>query len=131
MQTLKITIHEKSSSYNSSPNIILDTHFLLHIIHTILLANHFRYHPINSKLISFVLQGRLDDGRRIAVKQLCLDMSGQGESEFLAEVRMLTSIQHKNLVRLIGCCSEGSHRLVVYEFMKNRSLDCLIYGLYS
>lgn len=74
-----------------------------------------------------VYQGRLDDGRRIAVKQLCLGKSGQGESEFLCEVRMLTNIQHKNLVRLIGCCSEGSQRLLVYEFMKNRSLDGLIY----
>ncbi|KAK8953823.1 putative LRR receptor-like serine/threonine-protein kinase [Platanthera zijinensis] len=74
-----------------------------------------------------VYQGRLDDGRWIAVKQLCIGKSGQGESEFLSEVQMLTSIQHKNLVRLIGCCSEGSQRLLVYEFMKNRSLDGLIY----
>ncbi|KAI0518831.1 hypothetical protein KFK09_006267 [Dendrobium nobile] len=102
---------------------------------------HFDYHTLKRATGNFhprnqlgkggfgpVYQGRLDDGRRIAVKQLCLGgKSGQGESEFLAEVRMLTSIQHKNLVRLIGCCSEGSQRLVVYEFMKNRSLDCLIY----
>ncbi|XP_020580347.1 probable LRR receptor-like serine/threonine-protein kinase At1g56140 [Phalaenopsis equestris] len=101
---------------------------------------HFDYHTLKRATGNFnpknqlgkggfgpVYQGRLDDGRRIAVKQLCLGKSGQGESEFLVEVRMLTSIQHKNLVRLLGCCSEGSHRLVVYEFMKNRSLDCLIY----
>ncbi|PKA49482.1 putative LRR receptor-like serine/threonine-protein kinase [Apostasia shenzhenica] len=75
-----------------------------------------------------VFQGRLDDGRRIAVKQLCLGKSHQGECEFLAEVRMLTSIQHKNLVRLIGCCSEGCQRLLVYEFMKNGSLDNILYG---
>ncbi|XP_038983734.1 probable LRR receptor-like serine/threonine-protein kinase At1g56140 [Phoenix dactylifera] len=75
-----------------------------------------------------VYQGKLVDGRMIAVKQLSLEKSQQGESEFLAEVRMLTSIQHKNLVRLIGCCSEGAQRLLVYEYMKNGSLDSLIYG---
>lgn len=70
----------------------------------------------------------LDDGRVIAVKQLSVGKSKQGESEFLAEVKMITNIQHKNLVRLIGCCSEGSQRLLVYEYMENKSLDTLIYG---
>ncbi|THG21422.1 hypothetical protein TEA_001040 [Camellia sinensis var. sinensis] len=68
------------------------------------------------------------DGRLVAVKKLSLDQSQQGESEFLAEVRMITSIQHKNLVRLIGCCSDGAQRLLVYEYMKNRSLDLILYG---
>ncbi|THF94200.1 hypothetical protein TEA_025674 [Camellia sinensis var. sinensis] len=40
---------------------------------------------------------------------------------------MITSIQHKNLVRLIGCCSDGAQRLLVYEYMKNRSLDLIVY----
>ncbi|XP_073007285.1 cold-responsive protein kinase 1-like [Typha latifolia] len=75
-----------------------------------------------------VFQGKLADGRMIAVKQLSLGKSQQGESEFLAEVRMITSIQHKNLVRLVGCCSEGEQRLLVYEYMKNGSLDNIIYG---
>ncbi|KAF8400257.1 hypothetical protein HHK36_013554 [Tetracentron sinense] len=74
-----------------------------------------------------VYQGKLDDGRMIAVKKLSLDKSQQGESEFLAEVRVITSIQHKNLVRLVGCCSDGPQRLLVYEYMKNRSLDLIIY----
>ncbi|XP_024028434.1 putative serine/threonine-protein kinase [Morus notabilis] len=75
-----------------------------------------------------VFQGKLDDGRLIAVKKLSLNKSQQGESEFLAEVRMFTSIQHKNLVRLLGCCSAGPQRLLVYEYMTNRSLDLIIYG---
>lgn len=68
------------------------------------------------------------DGRLIAVKTLSLDKSQQGEKEFLAEVRMITSIQHKNLVRLLGCCTDGPQRILVYEYMKNRSLDLIIYG---
>lgn len=73
-------------------------------------------------------QGKLDDGRKVAVKQLSVGKSGQGESEFFVEVNMITSIQHKNLVRLVGCCSEGSQRLLVYEFMKNKSLDKILFG---
>ncbi|KAK6944221.1 Serine-threonine/tyrosine-protein kinase, catalytic domain [Dillenia turbinata] len=75
-----------------------------------------------------VYQGKLQDGRLVAVKKLSLDKSQQGESEFLAEVRMITSIQHKNLVRLLGCCTDGNQRLLVYEYMKNRSLDLIVYG---
>lgn len=75
-----------------------------------------------------VYLGKLEDGRPVAVKKLSVDKSQQGESEFLAEVRMITSIQHKNLVRLIGCCSDGAQRLLVYEYMKNRSLDLIVYG---
>ncbi|KAL3535442.1 hypothetical protein ACH5RR_003903 [Cinchona calisaya] len=75
-----------------------------------------------------VFLGKLEDGKLIAVKQLSLEKSQQGESEFLSEVRMITSIQHKNLVRLLGCCSDGAQRLLVYEYMKNRSLDLILYG---
>jgi len=75
-----------------------------------------------------VYLGKLDDGRKVAVKQLSVGKSGQGESEFFVEVNMITSIQHKNLVRLVGCCSEGSQRLLVYEFMKNKSLDKILFG---
>ncbi|XVE80676.1 hypothetical protein DITRI_Ditri14bG0157600 [Diplodiscus trichospermus] len=76
-----------------------------------------------------VYKGKLRDGRLVAVKKLSHDKSQQGESEFFAEVRMITSIQHKNLVRLLGCCSDGSQRLLVYEFMKNGSLDHIVYGI--
>ncbi|XP_076908925.1 cold-responsive protein kinase 1-like [Bidens hawaiensis] len=75
-----------------------------------------------------VYLGKLADGQLVAVKQLALEKSQQGEAEFLAEVRMITSIQHKNLVWLLGCCSEGPQRLLVYEYMKNKSLDLIIYG---
>ncbi|KAG6769367.1 hypothetical protein POTOM_024998 [Populus tomentosa] len=75
-----------------------------------------------------VYRGKLHDGRLVAVKKMSLDKSQQGESEFLSEVKMITSIQQKNLVRRLGCCSDGPQRLLVYEYMKNRSLDLIVYG---
>uniref|UniRef100_A0A0A0LUU7 Protein kinase domain-containing protein n=1 Tax=Cucumis sativus TaxID=3659 RepID=A0A0A0LUU7_CUCSA len=74
-----------------------------------------------------VYLGTLEDGRLVAIKKLSLNKSQQGEAEFLSEVRLITSIQHKNLVRLLGCCSDGPQRLLVYEYMENRSLDLIIY----
>jgi serine/threonine protein kinase len=91
----------------------------------------------STQVISFtctsatVDQGKLDDGRKVAVKQLSVGKSGQGESEFFVEVNMITSIQHKNLVLLVGCCSEGTQRLLVYEFMKNKSLDKILFGKHT
>ncbi|BAT80098.1 hypothetical protein VIGAN_02306500 [Vigna angularis var. angularis] len=74
-----------------------------------------------------VYKGKLADGRVVAVKKLSLNKSQQGEKEFLVEVRTITSIQHKNLVRLLGCCIDGPQRIIVYEYMKNRSLDLFIH----
>ncbi|XP_004488031.2 cysteine-rich receptor-like protein kinase 44 [Cicer arietinum] len=75
-----------------------------------------------------VYQGKLEDGRMIVVKTLSLNKSHQGEKEFLAEVKLITSVQHKNLVRLLGCCIDGPQRILVYEYIKNKSLDLFIYG---
>ncbi|KAI3805547.1 hypothetical protein L1987_28029 [Smallanthus sonchifolius] len=103
--------------------------------------NYFSFHALKKATKNFnesnllgkggfgpVYLGKFEDGQLVAVKRLALEKSQQGEAEFLAEVRMITSIQHKNLVRLLGCCSEGPQRLLVYEYMKNKSLDLIIYG---
>lgn len=61
----------------------------------------------------------------VAVKQL--EGIGQGEKQFRMEVATISSTHHLNLVRLVGFCSEGKHRLLVYEFMKNGSLDSFLF----
>ncbi|KAM7473994.1 hypothetical protein LguiB_021237 [Lonicera macranthoides] len=73
-----------------------------------------------------VYEGDLADGTKVAVK--CLDSIGQGRKEFLAEVNTKWSINHFNLVRLIGYCAEKSNRLLVYEHMCNGSLDKWIFN---
>nr|XP_051222491.1 G-type lectin S-receptor-like serine/threonine-protein kinase SD2-5 isoform X1 [Lolium perenne] len=71
-----------------------------------------------------VFEGQLGE-EKVAVKRL--DRAGQGKREFLAEVQTIGSIHHINLVRLFGFCAEKSHRLLVYEYMSNGSLDKWIY----
>lgn len=76
------------------------------------------------------MQGVLRDGTQVAIKSLSLE-SKQGTKEFMTEIDMISNIQHPNLVQLIGCCVEGNHRILVYEFLKNNSLASSLLGKYQ
>ncbi|KAI4323206.1 hypothetical protein L6164_022831 [Bauhinia variegata] len=74
-----------------------------------------------------VYKGTLADGRAIAVKQLSA-ASHQGNCQFVNEIATISAVQHRNLVKLYGCCIEGDKRLLVYEYLVNKSLDQALFA---
>ncbi|XP_022843543.1 cysteine-rich receptor-like protein kinase 42 [Olea europaea var. sylvestris] len=74
-----------------------------------------------------VYQGTLPDGKAVAVKRLFFS-TRQWVDEFFNEVNLISGMQHKNLVKLLGCSIEGPESLLVYEFVPNKSLEQYLFS---
>ncbi|WMV46291.1 hypothetical protein MTR67_039676 [Solanum verrucosum] len=74
-----------------------------------------------------VYKGILADGQEVAIKQLWRSL-GQDIEVFKNEVTLISELQHRNLVKLMGFCINGEEKLMIYEYMSNRSLDVFILG---
>ncbi|XVE51310.1 hypothetical protein DITRI_Ditri02bG0029700 [Diplodiscus trichospermus] len=98
-------------------------------------VNHFSYNQLRLATDEFrssnkigrggfgtVYKGVLRNGTEVAVKTLSAQ-SKQGAREFLTEINTISNVKHPNLVELIGCCVEGTNRILVYEYVENKSLD--------
>ena len=73
------------------------------------------------------MKGVLEDGREIAVKRKSV-CSTQGVEEFKNELIFISRLQHRNLVKMLGYCIDGTETLLVYEYMPNGSLESYLFG---
>ncbi|XP_039069827.1 proline-rich receptor-like protein kinase PERK4 [Hibiscus syriacus] len=75
----------------------------------------------------YVHRGVLPDGKEVAIKSLKTG-SGQGEREFQAEVEIISRVHHRHLVSLVGYCVAGAQRMLVYDFVPNKTLEYHLHG---
>jgi molybdenum cofactor biosynthesis enzyme MoaA len=78
----------------------------------------------------WIQQGALPDGQEIAVKRLSQG-SSQGIEELKSELVLVAKLQHRNVVRLVSVCLEEHEKLIIYEYMPNRSLEKILFGKYQ
>ncbi|KAM0950085.1 putative protein kinase RLK-Pelle-DLSV family [Dioscorea sansibarensis] len=75
-----------------------------------------------------VFKGTLKNGTIVAVKRLAITEASRVQASFRSEVKLISNVHHRNLVRLLGCSSKGLELLLVYEYMVNGSLDKFLFG---
>ncbi|KAG8658092.1 G-type lectin S-receptor-like serine/threonine-protein kinase At4g27290 isoform X3 [Manihot esculenta] len=119
-----------NNTHNNQNNNYQNEDFELPLFELSTIVNSTDNFSVNNKIgeggFGPVYRGTLTDGQEIAVKRLSRS-SGQGLNEFKNEVILIAKLQHRNLVKLLGCCIQGEEKMLVYEYMPNKSLDSFIF----
>ncbi|KAM5588476.1 hypothetical protein ABKV19_006759 [Rosa sericea] len=119
--TSRVTLREYIGKHDASELLIYDFDTMLTATDNFSITN-----KLGQGGFGPVYKGILQDGKEIAVKRLS-SSSGQGIEEFKNEMLLISNLQHKNLVRMMGCCVKEDEKLLVYEFMPNKSLDTFLF----
>ncbi|CAL5405751.1 unnamed protein product [Camellia sinensis] len=132
-KNLQLHTEERNLAHNSKQsytNQIEKEDLELPLFDFATIANSTNQFSIDNKLgvggFGPVFKGRLEDGQEIAVKGLS-KYSRQGVDEFKTEVSCIAKLQHRNVVKLLGCCIQEEEKMLIYEFMPNKSLDFFIF----
>ena len=104
-------------------------------VYKVLLSEFENSTVINYKFVEFDgllmisgMKGVLKNGKIVAIKKLAVMHSRRAKLDFESEVKLISNVHHRNLIRLLGCCSKGLELLLVYEYMANSSLDKFLFG---
>ncbi|KAK4602310.1 hypothetical protein RGQ29_011374 [Quercus rubra] len=93
-----------------------------------------KYKDLKSATRNFSEGNKLGEGgfgdayKIVAVKKLAIGKSPKVKADFESEVKLISNVQHRNMIRLLRCCSKGPERLLVYEYIANSSLDKFLFG---
>ncbi|KAJ0983170.1 hypothetical protein J5N97_011425 [Dioscorea zingiberensis] len=118
----------KEVPYYTDPEQITNVESILFDLSTLrnATANFSKENKLGQGGFGAVYKGILHDGREIAIKRLSAG-SGQGIGELKNELVLVAKLQHRNLVRLLGVCLEEQEKMLVYEYVPNRSLDTILF----
>ncbi|XP_074267779.1 receptor-like serine/threonine-protein kinase SD1-8 [Silene latifolia] len=121
-------INNNNRKYSSEANDVDDLELPIYDFHSMVIAtdNFCEANKLGQGGFGRVYKGVMLDGQEVAVKRLSKG-SGQGAEEFKNELRLIAKLQHRNLVRLLGCCVEMDEKMLIYEYLENRSLDSILF----
>ncbi|MED6157126.1 hypothetical protein PIB30_020445 [Stylosanthes scabra] len=123
-QVEKTTMLEENKDERGQEDLELPTYDLATIVKA---TNNFSIHnKLGEGGFGPVYKGTLETGQEIAVKRLS-GSSAQGMNEFKNEVILCAKLQHRNLVRVLGCCIQEDEKMLIYEYMSHKSLDLFLF----